>query len=114
MGYGASSDAFIPSTKGDTYAVDRTTARLAETIDTHVRQVSLMAGDEALPPSMADYMPTFKQLLDTCTGAERTCSVRGMTASPALRNCWRGWPKASPMGASLCRSDDTVRYWSMM
>ena len=45
--------------------------RLAETIDTHVRQVLAHGGgDEALLLSMADYMPTFKQLLDTCTGAE--------------------------------------------
>ena len=45
--------------------------RLAETIDTHVRQVFAHGGgDEALLLSMADYMPTFKQLLDTCTGAE--------------------------------------------
>ena len=45
--------------------------RLAEAIDTHVRQVLAHGGgDEALLLSMADYMPTFKQLLDTCTGAE--------------------------------------------
>jgi hypothetical protein len=45
--------------------------RLAETIDMHVRQVLAHGGgDEALLLSMADYMPTFKQLLDTCTGAE--------------------------------------------
>ena len=45
--------------------------RLAETIDTHVRQVLAQGGgDEALLLSLADYMPTFKQLLDTCTGAE--------------------------------------------
>jgi hypothetical protein len=45
--------------------------RLAETIDTHVRQVLAQGGgDEALLLLMADYMPTFKQLLDTCTGAE--------------------------------------------
>ncbi len=44
--------------------------QLAETIDTHVRQVLAHGGDEALLLSMADFMPTFKQLLDTCTGAE--------------------------------------------
>ena len=45
--------------------------RLAETIDTHVTQVLAHGeGDEALLLSMADDMPTFKQLLDTCTGAE--------------------------------------------
>ena len=44
--------------------------QLAETIDTHVAQVLAHGGDEALLLSMADYMPTFKQLLDTCTGAE--------------------------------------------
>ena len=45
--------------------------QLAETIDTHVRQVLAHGGgDEALLMSMADYMPTFKQLLDTCTGEE--------------------------------------------
>ena len=46
-------------------------SRLAETIDTHVRQVLAQGGDdEALLLSLADSMPTFKQLLDTCTGAE--------------------------------------------
>ena len=45
--------------------------QLAETIDTHVTQVLAHGGgDEALLVSMADSMPTFKQLLDTCTGAE--------------------------------------------
>jgi len=45
--------------------------RLAETIDTHVTQVLAHGGgDEALLLSMADSMGTFKQLLDTCTGAE--------------------------------------------
>jgi hypothetical protein len=45
--------------------------RLAETIDTHVRQVLAHGGgDEAVLLSMADHMPTFKQLLDTCTGEE--------------------------------------------
>ena len=45
--------------------------QLAETIDTHVRQVLAHGGgDEALLLSLADYLPTFKQLLDTCAGAE--------------------------------------------
>ena len=45
--------------------------QLAETIDTHVKQVLAHGGgDEALLLSLADYMPTFKQLLDTCPGAE--------------------------------------------
>jgi len=45
--------------------------QLAETIDTHVRQVLAHGGgDEALLLSMADDMPTCKQVLDTCTGAE--------------------------------------------
>ena len=45
--------------------------QLAETIDTHVRQVLAQGGgDEALLRSLADYMPIFKQLLDTCTGTE--------------------------------------------
>jgi hypothetical protein len=45
--------------------------RLAEAIDTHVTQVLAHGGgDEALLLSMADSMGTFKQLLDTCTGAE--------------------------------------------
>jgi hypothetical protein len=45
--------------------------QLAETIDTHVRQVLAQGGgDEALLLSLAGYMPTFKRLLDTCTGAE--------------------------------------------
>ena len=45
--------------------------RLAETIDTHVTQVLAHGGgDEALLLSMADYLPTFKQLLDICTGEE--------------------------------------------
>ena len=60
--------------------------QLAETIDTHVRQVLAHGGgDEALLLSLADYMPTFKQLLDTCTGAEMDfCSATGMTALPLL------------------------------
>ena len=45
--------------------------QLAETIDTHVRQVLAHGGgDEALLLSLADYMPIFKQLLDTCTSVE--------------------------------------------
>jgi hypothetical protein len=45
--------------------------RLAVTIDTHVTEVLAHGGgDEALLRSLADDMPTFKQLLDTCTGAE--------------------------------------------
>ena len=45
--------------------------RLAETIDTHVRQVLAQGGgNAALLLSLADYMPTFKQLLNTCTSAE--------------------------------------------
>lgn len=39
--------------------------RLAETIDTHVRQALAQGGgDEALLLSLADYMSSFKQLLD--------------------------------------------------
>ena len=46
-------------------------SRLAETLDTHVRQVFAHGGgDEALLLSMADGMCTFKPLLETCTGAE--------------------------------------------
>ena len=45
--------------------------RLAVTIDTHVREVLAQGGgDEAFLMSMVDSMGTFKQLLDTCTGAE--------------------------------------------
>ena len=41
----------------------------AEIIDTHVKQVLAQGGgDEALLLSLADDMPTFKPLLDTCTG----------------------------------------------
>ncbi len=44
---------------------------LAVMIDTHVKQVLAGGGgDEALLMTMADYMGTFKQLLDTCTGPE--------------------------------------------
>ena len=88
--------------------------RLAETIDTHVRQALAQGGgDEALLRSLAASMPTFQHVLETCTGARWTCSEIGMTASTAVPHCWRGWPGVSPMGASLCRSEDTVRYWSM-
>jgi hypothetical protein len=45
--------------------------RLAVIIDTHVREVLAQGGgDEALLMSMANYMGTFKQLLETCTGVE--------------------------------------------
>jgi hypothetical protein len=45
--------------------------RLAVLIDTHVTQVlSDGGGDEALLLSLADYMGTFKQLLETCTSEE--------------------------------------------
>jgi hypothetical protein len=45
--------------------------RLAETIDAHVRATLRQGGgDEALLLSLADHMGTFKQVLDTCTGAE--------------------------------------------
>ena len=45
-------------------------AHLARRIDTHVRHVLAQGGgDEVLLLSLAAYMGTFKQLLDTCTGA---------------------------------------------
>jgi hypothetical protein len=45
--------------------------RLAVMIDTHVTQVLADGGgDEALLLSLADYMETFKQLLETCTSEE--------------------------------------------
>ena len=45
--------------------------RLAIMIDTHVTQVlAAGGGDEALLLSLADYMGTFKQLLETCTSAD--------------------------------------------
>ena len=45
--------------------------RLAMMIDTHVTQVLADGGgDEALLLSLADYMGTFKQLLETCTSEE--------------------------------------------
>ena len=45
--------------------------QLALRIDTHVRHVLAQGGvDEALLMSMADYMGTFKQLLDTCSRAD--------------------------------------------
>jgi hypothetical protein len=52
-------------------AVTTQQTQLALRIDTHVRHVLAQGGgDEALLMSMADYMGTFKQLLDTCTGAD--------------------------------------------
>ena len=45
--------------------------RLAVLIDTHVTQVLAHGGgDEGLLLSLADYMGTFKQLLETCTSEE--------------------------------------------
>jgi len=45
--------------------------RLAVTIDTHVtRLLAHGGGDEALLASLADYMGTFKQLMDLSTGEE--------------------------------------------
>ena len=44
--------------------------QLAEIIDTHVRQVLTQGGGDEALLSLADYMPTFKQLLNTCTSAE--------------------------------------------
>ena len=45
--------------------------KLAMMIDTHVTQVLADGGgDEALLLSLADYMGTFKQLLETCTSEE--------------------------------------------
>jgi hypothetical protein len=55
--------------------------------------------------SLAAYMGTFKQLLDTCTGQRWTPSASAITASTALPGCWRGWPRVSPMAASPCRSN---------
>ena len=44
---------------------------LAVAIDTHVKHVlATGGGDEALLTSLADHMPTFKQLMDISTGAE--------------------------------------------
>ena len=45
--------------------------RLARKIDLYVKKTIVMGGDdEDLLVSMYDYMPTFKQLLDTCSRAE--------------------------------------------
>lgn len=45
--------------------------RLASTIDTHVKRVLAHGGgDKALLVSLADYMGTFKQLMDMSTGEE--------------------------------------------
>lgn len=43
---------------------------LAVTIDTYMQQTLARGGDEAVLVSMIDYMPLFKQLLDTCSRAE--------------------------------------------
>jgi hypothetical protein len=44
--------------------------QLAVKIDTQVREILAQGGgEEALLRSLADYMPIFKQLLDTCTSA---------------------------------------------
>jgi len=42
-------------------------------------------------------------LLPKCSKA-LSFDPSGTTASSALRNCWRCWPRASPMAASPCRS----------
>jgi hypothetical protein len=44
--------------------------RLAVRMDTQVTQVLAEGGDEALLLSLADFLDTFKQLLETCTSAE--------------------------------------------
>jgi hypothetical protein len=45
--------------------------QLARTIDTHTTHVLAHGGgDEELPMSLADYMGTFKQLMDLSTGKE--------------------------------------------
>ena len=84
--------------------------QLAETIDTHVRQVLAHGGgDEALLLSLADYMPPLSSCWIRAPARRWICSATGMTASTALRNCWRCWPRALLMAASLSRSDDAVR-----
>jgi hypothetical protein len=46
--------------------------QLVRRIDTHVRHVLAQGcGDDALLVSMADYIGTFKQLLDTCLHRRR-------------------------------------------
>src|SRR5262249_21766841 len=68
--------------------------RLAIMIDTHVKQVLAGGGgDEVLLMSMADYMGTFKQLLDTCTGA-------GMDA---LCDCYDGFYRFAKLLEMLAR-----------
>lgn len=48
-----------------------TQKRLARKIDLHVKRTIVKGGnDEDLLVSMYDHMPTFKQLLDTCSRAE--------------------------------------------
>ncbi len=44
--------------------------QLAVTIDTYVQHTFAQGGEEALLVSMVDYMPLFKQLLDTCSRAD--------------------------------------------
>jgi len=68
---GYMSDTLTSEPGAGTMLLTEEKTRLALIIDTHVREVLAQGGgDEALLISMADDMGTFKQLLDTCTGAE--------------------------------------------
>jgi hypothetical protein len=83
--------------------------RLAATIDTHVTDVLAHGGgDEALLVTLADHMGTFKQLMDMSTGEEMNALCQRYDGFYPLLNCWRGWPRASPMAASQCLNE---RQW---
>lgn len=62
-------------------------------------------GDEALLTSMADYMGTFKQLLDTCIGADMD----------ALCQCYDGFYRCAKLRERLtegiAEGSITEFYW---
>jgi hypothetical protein len=77
--------------------------QLAVKIDTQVREILAQGGgEEALLRSLADCMPIFKQLLDTCTSTSISALCVRYDGFTTLPNCWRRWQLGSPMAASPC------------
>jgi hypothetical protein len=80
--------------------------QLAVTIDTHVREVLAKGGDdEALLLSLADSTPMFKQLLDTCTGADMDVLCARYDGFYCFAKRLEMLAGGSPMAASPCRNE---------
>jgi|RhiMethySRZTD1v2_1073278.scaffolds.fasta_scaffold761449_2 hypothetical protein len=85
--------------------------RLAETIDSQV--LAHGGDDEALLLSMADSMGTFKQLLDTCTGAQMDALCERYDGFYRCAKLLERLAEGIAHGSIHVPSDDAVAYGVM-